>query len=184
MKSLFKCFALVGLFAIAAPPAASAQAKRGDKEIQVAGNVFSVLSSGSSMTNGQFQFGIGYFLSDRFELAFTPILSITGSRQTFGSTSAASVTADLGVSTKGQFFFGGAESKVKPYVGGTFIVQSFKTSTGGSIADNTYIGSNVGVKNYFTQRAALDMNTSFGFRPNAPGDFQLLQFNIGITYVF
>ena len=40
------------------------------------------------------------------------------------------------------------------------------------------------MKNYFTDRAALDMGASFGFRPNAPSDFQLLRFNIGITYLF
>jgi len=194
MKQGAVWFVVLGMLALAAPQRAYAQAKQGDKEVQAAGNVFSVLSSGSSLTNGQFQFGVGYFLTDRLEIAVTPVVSITGTKQTtptfnsrgqiIGSSSTTNVDADMGVSTNMQYFFGASSSKVKPYVGTTFIVESFKTGDGGSLADNTFLGANAGVKNYFTDRAALDLGASFGFRPNAPSDFQLLRFNIGITYLF
>jgi outer membrane protein W len=163
------------------PAHARAQARKGDKEIQLSGNTFTVISSGASETVGQFQFGVGYFLTDRLEVGISPIVSITSGSDGMGGTN---VTGDLGLSTKVQFFFGEKSAKIKPYVGASYIVRSFKTQGDSSLADNMYVGGNGGFKNYFTERAALDVNVSYGVQPNHPGDFQLLQVNIGITYTF
>jgi outer membrane protein W len=194
MKRVGQLILLCALLILALPWAARAQAKQGDKEVQIAGNAFTLLSSETTSTNGQFQFGLGYFVNDRLEVAVSPVVSISSSTtstpvfnavgQVISSNRTTDVSGDLGVATKVQYFFGATASKVKPYVGGAFIVQSFKSGTNGSIGDNTYLGGNAGVKNYFTDKAALDMSGSFGFRPSAPGDFQLFQFTIGLTYLF
>src|SRR5712692_5652308 len=113
MMRRFVVILVVGILATLAPRTASAQAKQGDTELLVGGNLFSVMSSGASITNGQFNFGIGYFVTDRFD-----------------------VSGDLGLASAVQYFFGEKASKVKPYVGGTVIVQSFKTRDQVSFSPN------------------------------------------------
>lgn len=181
--------ACVAVVALAIPAAARAQAREGDKEIKIGGSMFSVVSSSTSFTSGQFDFGIGYFISDRFEITVAPRVTISANSEPVvnsrgvqtGTTTA--VDVDGGVSFQGQLFFGAKTSMVKPYIGITEIVQSFKTS-GGSFQDNLYTGAIFGVKNYFTERAALDVNAQYGFRSSAPKDYQLLSVTVGITYLF
>lgn len=180
---------------LAAPSAAYAQAKKGDAEVQISGNTFTVITADAFSTNGQFQFGFGYFFTDRFEIAVSPVVTVQSDtfstpvlnsrgQPTGATTLTTTVDGDLGLSTKVQFFFGATDSKVKPSIGATYIIQSFKVPDGGTIADNSYLGGNLGIRNYFSENAALDMNLSYGFQPNRPGDYQLIQFNIGIAYVF
>jgi hypothetical protein len=166
----------VAVAMLAVPSVARAQAKEGDKEIKIGGSLFSIVSSGSTFTTGQFDFGVGYFVSDRFEITVAP-------RITVSSGAGSSVDVDGGVSFQGQYFFGAQSSMVKPYIGVTEIVESFKTS-GGGFKDNLYTGAIFGVKNYFTERAALDVNAQYGFRTSAPADYQLLSVTVGITYLF
>lgn len=171
-------FLLLLALVFAVPGVASAQSQKGDKEVGIGGNMFTMISSGSTFSVGQFQFGVGYFMSDRLEVGVTPILMVSGGAGT-------GVSADMGLSTKAQYFMGQTASKVKPYVGGSFIIQSFKSQAEGmSVADNIYGAGTAGVKSYFTERAALDFNASFGLMLAHPGDGQILQLNIGITYLF
>jgi len=178
-----------------APRPANAQAKQGDSEVLIGGNLFALIGSGSTNTTGQFQFGYGYFFTDRLEINVTPVVSVSSSQTASVNGSATSnVTGDLGLGGAVQYFFGAKASKVKPYVGGSLVVQSFKThdqinpvtfvTTSGSISDNLYVGGNAGLKNYFTDRAALDIKASYGVNPKHAGDFQLLQVIVGITYLF
>jgi outer membrane protein W len=186
---------------------AHAQAKQGDSEVLIAGNLFVLTANSLNSTNGQFQFGYGYFVTDRFEVNVSPVVTVsstttttpptidprTGRILTTGSTTT-SVDGDLGLGTAVQYFFGAKTSKVKPYVGGSLIIQSFKTrdqidpvtfrTTSGSLADNLFAGGNFGVKNYFTDRAALDFKVAFGVQPSHAADFQLMQVTVGITYLF
>ena len=172
----------VAVAMLAVPAVARAQAKQGDKEVKIGGSLFSVMSTGSTFTSGQFDFGVGYFVSDRFEITVAPRITVSASGS--GSTSGgSSVDVDGGVSFQGQYFFGAQSSMVKPYIGVTEIVESFKTN-GGSFQDNLYTGAIFGVKNYFSDRAAFDVNAQYGFRTSAPGDFQLLSVTVGITYLF
>lgn len=179
-----------------APRPAHAQAKQGDSEVLIGGNLFALMGSGSANTTGQFQFGYGYFFTDRLQINVSPVVSVSSSQTVSvvnGSTTT-NVTGDLGLGAGVQYFFGAKASKVKPYVGGSLVVQSFKThdqinpvtfvTTSGSISDNLYVGGSAGLKNYFTDRAALDIKASYGVNPKHAGDFQLLQVIVGITYLF
>jgi hypothetical protein len=191
MIRTLKSFVVASLILLV-PSIARAQAKQGDKEIGIGGSFFSIMSTGSTTSQGQFDFSLGYFLTDRFEVAFAPTVSImtttiaaqpavkVGTVTIIPAVPASTnVDGDGGISGKIQYFFGAKESKVKPYLGFTEILQSFKAG-----ADGTYSGVIFGVKNYFSDRAALDFNGQYGFRTNAPGDFQLLTFTVGITYLF
>src|SRR5262245_25493495 len=197
----------VGILAGLTPRTASAQAKQGDSEVLIGGNLFALTSNNLNTVNGQFQFGYGYFVTDRFEVNVSPVVSVTSSTTTTpptfdprtgrilstGSTTT-NIDGDLGLGTAVQYFFGAKASKVKPYIGGSLIVQSFKTrqqvdpvtfrTTSGSISDNLYTGGNFGLKNYFTDRAALDFKLSYGVQPSHAKDLQLTQVSVGITYLF
>jgi hypothetical protein len=199
---------IVGIFAV--PRAASAQAKQGDKEIKVGGNVFALMGSGGGTTTfGQFDYGVGFFVSDRFEVSVSPTLRVQANpvagRPALPGTPALVLggrvvvpatpdvpavepgtdwNIDSGFATQAEYFLGEKSSRVKPYVGGTFIIQSFKTDNGATFSDNMYSGGVFGLKSYLTPKAAFDFNGQYGFQTSHPGDFLLLQFTVGITYLF
>ncbi|MGH9384796.1 MAG: hypothetical protein ACRD2N_10970 [Vicinamibacterales bacterium] len=181
MKRLLYSALVAAIGLVALPELASAQAKQGDKEVSISGNMFSMLSEGSKLTTGQFIFGVGYFMTDRLQIAVNPILQLSAgslSAGAFGG-SGSSINADLGLSTKLVNYFGGSSSKVKPYLGANFVVESLKDA-----AERSFTAAVFGVKNYLTENAALDVNGSFGFNTKHPGDFQLLQVAVGIAYIF
>ncbi len=193
---LIKIAALVCAL-LAAPSFASAQAERGDAEVAVGGSLFSIVSAATSFSSGQFNFGVGYFVTNRFELGFAPTIRIsaqtTPAQQEVrfgntvlipGSPGGTSWDVDAGLTTKGQLFLGSQGSKVKPYIGAALTVQSFKTREGGTMADNLYSGALFGVKNYLSEKTSIDVNTEFGFRASAPSEFQMLQVGVGFTYLF
>jgi hypothetical protein len=193
---------VIGVLAAAtlflAPRAASAQARSGDKEVLIAGNFFSLSSpGGNSFSNGQFLFGVGYFATDRVEIGVRPTFNVrttsTPARPAVrignividpGAPASTDVDVDGGVSTSVQYFFGESSAKTKPYVGGQLNVNSFKTQNGGSFGDNLFTQALFGVKNYISERAALDFSGAYGFRPNAASDFQLFSVQVGITVLF
>jgi hypothetical protein len=181
----------------ALPSLASAQAKRGDAEITVGGSILTTLSEASTSGNGQINFGVGYFLADRFEFGIAPRISINAQSTPalpeirFGgqifqqaSPGGTSWDVDAGLTTKGILFFGAQATRVKPYVGGTLTIQSFKAPEGGTISDNLYSGALFGVKSYLNERTAIDFSGEFGFRASNPSEYQLLQMNVGFTYLF
>jgi hypothetical protein len=197
MRRLQVSVLLAALF-LMAPSLAHAQAKAGDKEVLVSGNVFSFLTPDSTSTSGSLIFGLGYFVTDRTQLLVQPIFTISSQntppspevRDPFtgrilipGQAGSSGVDVDAGLGIGYQFFFGAQSSKVKPYLGADLDIQSFKTQNGGAIADNMYFQGRGGVKNYFSERAALDMAASFGTQLKN-SDLGLFRFTIGITYLF
>jgi outer membrane protein W len=182
---------------LAVPALASAQARKGDAEVAVGGSLFSILSDGYNSSSGQFNFGVGRFLTDRFEVAVAPTIRISASTRQgqpefrIGNTiispavpGGTSWDVDAGMSTRAQYFFGAQASKVKPYLGGALTVQSFKTPEGGSAADNLYTGALFGVRSYLSEKTAVDFNGQMGFQASDPSAFQLLTMNVGFTYLF
>ena len=197
MRRLQVSVLLAALF-LMAPSLAHAQAKGGDKEVLIAGNVFSTFNPGSTTTSGNIIFGLGYFVTDRTQLLVQPIFTISGRgtdptpevRDPFsgrvlipGTPGSSTVDVDAGVGVGYSFFFGAQSSKVKPYLGANLDIQSFKTQNGGSVADNMFFQGRGGIKNYFSERAALDMAASFGTNIKN-SDLGLFRFTVGITYLF
>jgi outer membrane protein W len=197
MRRLQVSVLLAALF-LMAPSPAHAQAKAGDKEVLISGSVFSFIQPGTTSTNGNLIFGLGYFVTDRTQLLVQPIFTISSQgtqaqaevRDPFtgrvlipGQAGSTSFDVDAGLGVGYQFFFGAQSSKVKPYLGADLDIQSFKTEGGGSVADNMYFQGRGGVKNYFSERAALDMAAAFG-RQLKNSDLGLFRFTVGITYLF
>ena len=124
---------LAGLAALflMAPSLAQAQAKAGDKEVLVSGNVFSNINPDSTSTSGSILFGFGYFVSDRMQFVVQPMFTISSSGSTAmpevrdpftgrvvipGQAASSSLDVDAGVGFGYQFYLGGQESKVRPYI--------------------------------------------------------------------
>jgi hypothetical protein len=162
------------------PRDARAQATAGDREFLVFANVFSFISPDTTSTTGILFFNVGQFMTDRFELGGGPNITISSSGGAFGS----GTSFDLGVNAFGRYYFGEQSATVKPYVGGEYQVTSLNPPEGASVADFQFLSGIGGVKSYLTEKTAIDFNASFGVRPNAAGDFQLLNFSVGLTHIF
>jgi hypothetical protein len=194
----FQVSVLLAALVFGVPSLAHAQAKAGDKEVLISGNVFSFIEPNSTTTSGNLIFGLGYFVTDRTQLLIQPIFTISSQNQPAiqevrdpftgrilipGQAGSTGVDVDAGVGLGYQFFFGAQSSKVKPYLGADLDIQSFKTQNGGSLQDNMYFQGRAGLKNYFSERAALDMAASLCSRLKN-SDFGLFRFTVGITYLF
>ena len=194
----FHVSVLIAALLSVVPSLAHAQAKSGDKEVLVSGNVFSIINPNTTSTSGSILFGLGYFMTDRTQVVVQPLFTISSSntpaipevRDPFtgrvlipGQAGSSGVNVDAGVGVGYQFFLGAQDSKVKPYLGANLDIQSFKTQNGGSVADNMYFQGRAGLKNYFSERAALDFSAAFG-RQLKNSDLGLFRFTVGITYLF
>lgn len=174
---------VVGL--LANPSAAMAQAKKGDKEVQVAGNIFQTLGGDFGVSQGTGLFGIGFFVSDRMQISVVPQVTVsTFSTPVFNNRGIQTGTdreidMNLGVSSKLVRFMGAADAKLKPYWGANFIINDLS-----SAGDSAFGAATFGFKNYLSEKAALDLNGSYGLALKHPGDSQILQVTVGITYIF
>jgi len=180
------CFVAVVLLAVVAlPVGAEAQAKKGDKEVLIAGNLFSTLGGDVTVSSGNVMAGLGVFVTDRVQLAVQPILTISmfetptfNSRgQQIGSDS--ELTTDIGLSSKMLLFMGASDGRVKPYIGGNFIVSDLKNS-----GDTSFVAGIFGIKNYISEKTAFDINGSYGFNLKEASASQLLQATVGLTFLF
>lgn len=179
-------FAVVGVFVatLAFPHTSQAQAVKGDKEVLIQGSLISTLGD-FGFTNATGVLGLGYFVSDRTQIGVQPIISVTASSQpTFNSRTGAITgsetvtTTTLGSQFKLQYYFGADQSKVKPYVGGSYIINDFSAA-----GDTSFVAGIFGLKSYFTEKAALDINASYGSSIKSEGS-GILQVFAGISYIF
>jgi hypothetical protein len=160
---------------LAVPATAQAQAQKGDKEVLLFGNVSTFISESTTFSSGTIFVNAGVFMSDTLEVGGGPTISISFAGDT--------TTFQTGVNA---FFrkYTNAESTVAPYFGAEVSINDIAPDEPDTIANNTFLAGIAGIKNYFSERAALDIKGLFGFRANDPGAFQLLQINVGLTIVF
>ena len=182
---------ILALVVGAVPSTSAAQAKAGDKEILVSGfvgtfftsfeNPFTGDDDSLTVTSGNVIFGFGYFATDRLQIGVAPTLTISSSPDLLGGTN---IDTDLGASGRLQYYFGAGDATVKPYIGYELLIRSFDAPEGASVADNLFNSALFGVKNYLSERTALDFSGSYGFGMKDPGSLQQLTFRVGITYLF
>lgn len=187
IRSLLRVSLLFAVLVV--PSTAFAQAQAGDKEISVFGLISQDLGGEFKNTTGTAQFGVGFFLTDRFEISVAPSLTISSSTSpsTFSfvgnrlveTPGSRSTTATVGISTKAINFFGASDAKVKPYVGGEFYIFDLEQA-----GDASFAGANFGVKSYLSEKAAIDFNGTYGFSLKSPGDTSQIRVLIGLTYIF
>ena len=184
---------LAMLLAVVSP--AAAQAQKGDNEVLVFGFVTSFLSSDFTSTTGTLNFSIGRFVNDRLQVGGGPTVSISSTStpaqriptgidrngNVIFTTLAASTTVDttLGVNGFLRQYFGASGAKVAPYVGGELFINDISAA-----GDQAFANGLGGVKSYLSEKAAIDFKGAFGFLLSDPGAQRILQFSVGITYLF
>ncbi len=189
-------FVLPGMLCAAAP--AFAQAQKGDREIRVGGSVTSQSTGESMNVTGNLQFGVGLFVTDGLELGTTPSFSIsttggsvqqafdprTGRVVTNTTPRVTNTTPTVGFFTRQHF----GRARVTPYLGGNMNLVS--ASGGGQSTTLAFVGGEGGLKNYLSEKTALDLNLFVGGLMNSPsaseGGPSTVQtmFSVGITHLF
>lgn len=178
MKRVASLAVLCVVCLLALPSSAAAQQKKGDNELLLFGNV-SMDPRNSDSASGFLALGSGRFLTDTFQLGIGATISITGGAGgTFnfetGQIEENGVSGTFGYNVFLRKYFGTA--KVQPFVGAetfTFDVQDSRNST--------YLNILAGLKNYVSERTALDLKAAYGFGSN---DQQQVQVTLGITFLF
>ena len=172
---------------VMAPRLASAQAQQGDREVLVQGLVFTSISSlpqttftggrlvtttsTQTSTTGIGIFNLGQFLTDTFELGAGPSISFSGGG---GNT-----TVTLGGNAFARKYFGSNRPTIAPFAGLEASVQDFS-----DVSNQLFVNILAGLKDYVSERAALEMSAGFGVNPSNPSTNQLIQFKIGLTVLF
>jgi hypothetical protein len=180
---------------------AFAQAQKGNSEIKLSGSVQSLSVNSTNTISGQFNFGFGYFVTNGLELGASPGFSVTttGGVTTTSvtgftnlgfpilttTTSARETTTDPNIGFFVRQHFGRA--RVAPYVGGLLNIFHQSGSGGEASSNQTFGGIEGGLKNYLSEKTALDVNVFVGGQLNTPqGETSLtnVTFSVGITHLF
>jgi hypothetical protein len=161
---------VVGFLAI--PRLVSAQPQMGNRELLLDGQVSTFIQEGGSFTFGQARVNLGYFMRETLEVGGGPSVFISGGPE--------STSAEIGANVFLRKFLSTSRPAVAPFIGAEIFVQDFAPESG-NLIDRTFLNAIFGLKNYFSERAALEFTTGFGLAPRHPGDFQILQFKVGIA---
>lgn len=166
IESFVRGLALSVLAALALAAPAAAQAQAGDSEVQMFG-FFTMQSRNADTASGTIAVNYGKFVTDLWQLGGGPQISISA-----GSP----VDVTSGVNAFVRRYFGA--TKVQPYFGGEFYMMDV------TAADFTYANAILGVKNYISERAAIDFKGGYGFLLKEPGEAGLITFQVGLTVLF
>lgn len=199
MRLFLRTSVLCAIALILTTGSAFAQAEKGDKEFTIGGSVTSTSNGAgqSSTVSGNFNFGLGFFVTNGLELGISPGINIsTTGGQTiitgydrFGIPIFGTSPRETNVSSSASFFgrqhFGRA--RVAPYIGGNLTTFNTPGYGGGESSTIAYGNVEGGLKNYLSEKTALDLNLSVGGQLNPPeGGTSATQvrFVVGITHLF
>lgn len=166
LKSAIATLAIVACL----PSLAFAQAKKGDKEVLVFGNLSTFFGGGGGVSgSGEAFLNLGKFTSDNTEVGGGPDLLFSAGGG-FNVTVGANGFIRKYVKKKDpkrQLYYG-AE-------GSAFDFKNFSTTF--------FVAGIGGMKDYLSEKAALDVKGSFGLNPIHPS-LVIFQVTVGLTYVF
>jgi hypothetical protein len=158
------------LMLICVPSLASAQAKKGDKELLLFGNLDTFLGGGNGISgSGDAFLNIGKFISDQTEVGGGPDLL-------FSAGGGFNVT--VGANGFLRKYMKRKDPKVAPYYGAEASAVDFK-----NFSTTFFVSGIGGLKNYLSEKAALDVKGSVGLNPIHPS-LIIIQITVGLTYVF
>ena len=154
------------------PALALAQAKQGDKEFLVFANFNSIVGGGNGANgSGNLFFNVGKFITTSNEIGGGPSLTISaGGGSGFNTT--------VGANGFFRHYMQQKNPRIAPYYGAEASVldfSNFKTSF--------YIAGVGGLKDYLSEKAAIDIKGSVGFNPSNASTW-LIAVTAGLTYVF
>ena len=167
---------LAALMLTAFSSTAFAQAQKGDKEVLLFGNLFVLSGGGSTQTVGIIFTNIGVFVTDSLEVGGGPTITVSGG--------AGSTTAVVGVNGFLRKSFAQSNAKIAPYVGAEVSIQDLAPEAPQGIGDVTFVNAIGGIKNYLSEKTALDLKGNFGFLITDPGALRIFGFTVGLTVLF
>jgi hypothetical protein len=156
-------------------PGAEAQIEQGDSEIRFLFFYSQTKSDSYSDKSGSLQLSYGHFFTPRLQLGVGPRITIS---EFLGDTQ-----TDLSGSVFVNYTLTTA-SKTVPYLSGEWYQQDFSPEEGMELTDYTYITIGFGVRNFFTEYAALNTAISYGFSLASEAEGGLLMIMSGLSYIF
>lgn len=154
-----------------------AQVEKGDTEIGFLGFYSTMVGSKySSGGTGSIQFSYGYFFTSNLQIGIGP--QVTFSKGSGSSDTEASISASA--------FFNfnlTTRSKTVPYLFGQWYQSDFSPENG-NFTDASFINFGFGVRNFFTEYAALNSAISYGFAFANEADIGLLLIMSGLSFFF
>ena len=154
-----------------------AQVEKGDSEIGFMGYYSTMIGTpNSSGGTGSIQFSYGYFLTPRLQIGIGP--QVTFSQGFDGSGGEANFSASA--------FFNfnlTTRSKTVPYLFGQWYQTDFSPDTG-NFTDAAFLNVGFGVRNFFTEYAAINSAISYGFAFASESDDGLLLIMSGLSFFF
>jgi len=153
-----------------------AQVEKGDSEIRFLGYLNRVSGDEYSSTSGSVQISYGYFITPKLQIGAGPQLTFSdGLDDGMDVQFSASVFFNYSISVG---------SKTVPYITGQWYQSDFSPPENGEFTDNSFITFGFGVRNFFTEYAALNTAIFYGKSLNSDMDGGLLMIMSGISIIF
>ncbi|MCK5147858.1 outer membrane beta-barrel protein [bacterium] len=168
-----KLFTILILMCFSLP--AVAQVEKGDSEIRLL-FFYSQISNDEddSDVSGSLQIGYGYFFTPQFQVGLSPRININDGMSGIETTFSGSIYMGYNFTVS---------SKTVPYLTGEWYQNDFSPDQG-TFSDHSYLTIGFGVRNFFTEYAALNTMISYGFSMASEAEGGLLMFLSGISFIF
>ena len=174
----------VAVSILALPAVARAQAKAGDKELQIFGFVFTTITPeqrfgtitvpGDTSSRGTVFLNAGVFVSDNTEVGGGPNITISSSSPIF----------DTGISVFFRQYFGDQSAKIKPFAAVDYRLPSLNPSGNRSVTDSQFLEFGFGLRDYLSEKTAFDISALYGLNPRETSGPKQITVTFGLTFIF
>ena len=154
-----------------------AQVEKGDSEIGFMGYYSTMVGSQSNAGGtGSIQFSYGYFITPKFQIGIGPQVTFSQCYDESGTEVSLSASAFFNFNLM-------TASKTIPYLFGQWYQSDFSPANG-NFTDWSFLNVGFGVRNFFTEYAALNSAVSYGFSLASASDMGLLLIMTGLSFFF
>jgi hypothetical protein len=166
------------------------QVEQGDKEITFAASMTSLVGiENFSSTNINLFLSYGYFVSNKLQLGIGPSLTYSRTTSTFSSfdpelfaiVEEETVTEDTQFS--GYVFINfnfSTASKTVPYFAAQWYQFDFDPESG-KFTDASYVNIGFGIRNFFSEYAALNTSANYGFALSSATEGGIILITTGLS---
>lgn len=169
------------------------QVEKGDKEITFAASLTSLLGiEDFSSTNVNLFLSYGYFVSNKFQIGIGPSLTYSRTTSTFPTfdPETNSIIDEETVTENTKFsgvvfmnFNFSTSSKTVPYFAAQWYQYDFNPDkeAGEKFSDFSYLNFGFGIRNFFSEYAALNTAINYGFSLSSDVESKVLLLTTGLS---